>query len=78
MTCKDLPYTGEECCDSCHRVEEGRYLRDIKVDGEWYTVCCAMERFFYPEETKNLTPEEKLLRAIFNEDHWKAEEQPHR
>jgi hypothetical protein len=66
-TCKDYEYTGVKCCDSCHSYSEFE-LVTIKIDGKWARVCCAFRRFFYPEDPGiGLTPEEKLLRAIFGE-----------
>ena len=65
--CQDYDYTGVPCCKVCH--ENSKFeLVLIKIDGKWARVCCALRRFFYPADPGiGLSPEEKLLRAIFGE-----------
>ena len=66
-TCEDFEYTGVKCCPSCHDYSAFE-LVEIKIDGRMALVCCALRSFFYPENPGiGLTPEEKLLRAIFGE-----------
>lgn len=69
LTCKDFKYTGVECCDVCHDSEWADYeLRVVKVDGVNALLCCCMVAFFYPRDPgRGLSPEEKLLIAIFGE-----------
>ena len=69
LTCKDFKYTGVQCCDVCHDSELAEYeLRVVKVDGVNALLCCAMVAFFYPRDPgKGLSPEERLLIAIFGE-----------
>jgi hypothetical protein len=76
--CDDFAYTNVECCGDCHMSDN---LREIKVDGELVIVCCYMERFFYPSLMENLSPEERLLRAIFGEhfhpdENWPLDNDP--
>lgn len=69
LTCKDFRHTGVECCENCHDPGLAEYeLRVVKVDGVNALLCCCMVAFFYPRDpTKGMTPEEKLLVAIFGE-----------
>jgi hypothetical protein len=69
LTCKNFGYTGVECCPTCHDPEFAEFdLRVLKVDGVPALLCCAMAAFFYPADpSKGITPEEKLLRAIFGD-----------
>jgi hypothetical protein len=65
--CKDFDYTGVRCCQTCHEYEYGE-LDVVQVDGEPALLCCQLYAFFYPQKAlKYLSPEEKLLRAIFGE-----------
>jgi len=68
-TCKDFEYTGVQCCEECHNPDFAEYnLRVVKVDGVNALLCCTLSTFFYPRDPgKGLTPEEKLLIAIFGE-----------
>lgn len=68
-TCKDFDYIGEPCCVICHDEELERFeLRVVTIDNELALLCCAKIAFFYPEDLNiGLSPEEKLLRAIFGE-----------
>ena len=68
-TCKDFQYNGVHCCEECHDPLLSEYdLRVVKIDGVNALLCCAMVAFFYPQDpSKGLTPEERLLRAIFGE-----------
>jgi hypothetical protein len=69
LTCKDFDYTGVECCGTCHDPEFAESdLRIVKVDGVNALLCCALTAFFYPQDPgKGISPEEKLLRAIFGD-----------
>jgi hypothetical protein len=69
LTCKDFKHTGVDCCESCHDPEAADYaLRVVKIDGVYALLCCAMTAFFYPRNPgKGMSPEEKLLLAIFGE-----------
>jgi len=69
LTCKDFKHTGVACCEQCHDPEFAEYeLRVVKVDGVNALLCCAMVAFFYPRNPgKGMSPEEKLLLAIFGE-----------
>lgn len=76
--CRDFDYTGVDCCPDCHEYPDDE-LDVVIVDGEPALLCCALRRFFYPDgyDLKNskLSPEEKLLRAIFGDgDHGQTEE----
>jgi hypothetical protein len=67
-TCKDFAYTGVKCCSLCH--ETGYDISGLEVcivDGQPVLLCCTLHVFFYPlkEDGSKITPEEKLLRAIF-------------
>jgi len=68
-SCKDFDYTGVRCCDICHEADLAQYeLVVVRIDNEPALLCCQMKSFFYPEDTRiGLSPEEKLLRAIFGE-----------
>lgn len=69
LTCKDFEHTGVECCDICHDHDlSDMELRLVKIDGVNALLCCSMVAFFYPKDpSKGLSPEEKLLLAIFGE-----------
>lgn len=71
LTCKDFQWTGVECCPTCHDDSYSEYeLRVVKVDGVNALLCCTMIAFFYPGDPhRGLSPEEKLLRTIFDEEH---------
>lgn len=67
---KDFAYTGVKCCSLCH--ETGYDISGLEVcivDGQPVLLCCTLHVFFYPlkEDGSKITPEEKLLRAIFGE-----------
>lgn len=67
--CRDFDHLGITCCPSCHDFPENE-LNVVQVDGEPCLLCCQLVNFFYPEGspgTEGLSPEEKLLRAIFGE-----------
>jgi hypothetical protein len=68
-TCKDFDYIDVPCCDICHDEELAESaLRVVQIDNEPALLCCAKISFFYPEDPNiGLSPEEKLLRAIFGE-----------
>jgi hypothetical protein len=68
-TCKDFRNVGVQCCIECHEPEFiDTSLRIVKVDGEYALLCCALVAWFYPRDPgRGLSPEEKLLRAIFGE-----------
>jgi hypothetical protein len=68
-TCKDFDYIDVPCCSICHDEElADMELRIVKIDNESALLCCAKIAFFYPEDPNiGLSPEEKLLRAIFGE-----------
>jgi hypothetical protein len=67
--CRDFDYTGVKCCPWCHESDLAQYeLVVVKIDNEPALLCCQMKAFFYPgNPTLGLSPEEKLLRAIFGE-----------
>jgi hypothetical protein len=66
-TCKDFGYLGVECCDNCHG-DPDNHLDVVQVNGEPALLCCKLRMFFYPEGADSkLSPEERLLRAIFGE-----------
>lgn len=67
--CRDFAYTGVKCCSVCHEDHLRDYeLEIIIIDGEVCLVCCQLKAFFYPPDpNRKLSPEEKLLRAIFGE-----------
>lgn len=69
VTCKDSDYTGVICCPTCHDEEFSQCnLRVVKINNQPALLCCTMISFFYPEDPNTgLSPEEKLLRAIFGE-----------
>jgi hypothetical protein len=69
LTCRDFDYTGVQCCPTCHEQELSEYeLRVVQVDGRSALLCCQLVSFFYPTEpNRGMSPEEKLLRAIFGE-----------
>lgn len=69
LSCGDFEYTGVPCCGMCHSEELSEYeLRVVQIDGRQALLCCALIVFFYPESPgTGLSPEEKLLRAIFGE-----------
>jgi hypothetical protein len=72
-TCKDFDYTGVKCCPICH--ESKFEMLPIKIDNGLAVLCCAFRAFFYPDDPGiGLTPEEKLLRAIFGESTVHSEE----
>jgi hypothetical protein len=78
-SCRDFDYTGVRCCDICHEDGLSQYeLAVVMIDGEPALLCCMMRAFFYPEDkTIGLSPEEKLLRAIFGEgDTQEQEKEP--
>jgi hypothetical protein len=68
-TCRDFDYTGVRCCDICHEEDLAQYeLAVVTIDNEPALLCCQMKSFFYPDDPqRGLSPEEKLLRAIFGE-----------
>jgi len=68
-SCRDFEYTGVRCCDICHEPDLASYeLVVVQINGEPALLCCMMKAFFYPDDkTIGLSPEEKLLRAIFGE-----------
>lgn len=70
MSCGDFEYTGIACCGICHAEEVSGYeLRIVNIDGRPALLCCSLVKFFYPDEPgRGLSPEEKLLRAIFGEN----------
>ena len=67
-TCRDVGYTGVDCCPVCHEYPDEELVR-VLVDGLPVWLCCRLRRFFYPDhgDGKFLSPEERLLRAIFPE-----------
>lgn len=66
-TCKDFGYLGVECCSDCHE-DPDNHLDVVQVNGEPALLCCDLIAFFYPDGADSkLSPEEKLLRAIFGE-----------
>lgn len=69
LTCKDFRYTGVDCCETCHDPDLAEYsLRIVKIDGVNALLCCVMVAFFYPRDPgRGMSPEEKLLMAIFGE-----------
>jgi len=69
LTCEDFGHTGVECCPTCHEPDLAEYeLRIVQIDGVNALLCCAMTAFFYPKDpSRGLSPEEKLLMAIFGE-----------
>jgi hypothetical protein len=78
LTCKDFDYTGVPCCETCHDDWFSQYeLRVVLIDGKLALLCCTKIAFFYPDDPNiALSPEEKLLRAIFGEKatHEQSEE----
>ena len=69
--CRDFDYTGVTCCPDCHE-DPDHELEIVRIDGELALLCCALRRFFYPEgHDTRLSPEERLLRAIFTRPHPK-------
>lgn len=68
-TCRDYRQRGVECCAVCHEYPDEE-LEVVLVDGETALLCCALRRFFYPGgHESRLSPEERLLRAIFGCPH---------
>lgn len=69
-TCEDFDHLGIDCCSDCHD-EPDLNLEIARVDGENALLCHNLWMFFYPEGIESkLSPEEKLLRAIFREPHY--------
>lgn len=64
--CRDFDYTGVECCGHCH-ADPDEELEIYVVDGVPCLLCCKLHSFFYPSASRDFSPEEKLLRAIFGE-----------
>lgn len=70
-TCRDYRRL-TDCCEKCHE-DAAAQLDIVMVDGEYALLCCKMRTYFYPDgyphesNWNNLTPEERLLRAIFGE-----------
>jgi len=69
LTCEDFDYTGVRCCPICHESDLSKYeLVVVKINNKAALLCCELRAFFYPDDPNiGLTPEEKLLRAIFGE-----------
>lgn len=67
--CRDFSHVGVTCCLPCHSDPE-YHMDVVQVDGEPALLCCSFRKFFYPNGIDSkLSPEERLLRAIFGEPH---------
>jgi hypothetical protein len=65
--CRNFTHVGVGCCQTCHSDPEYA-MAVVQVDGEPTLLCCMLRAFFYPgNPNQKLSPEEKLLRAIFGE-----------
>jgi hypothetical protein len=68
-TCRDFSDLGLQCCAVCHE-DPDNHLDVVVVDGIPALLCCELRKWFYPDGSDSkLSPEEKLLRAIFGESH---------
>jgi hypothetical protein len=68
-TCQNYAHLGVDCCPTCHE-DPDNHLDVVKIDGEPALLCCLLRMFFYPAGADSkLSPEERLLRAIFGESH---------
>jgi hypothetical protein len=67
--CRDFDHVGVECCEDCHGDPEN-HLDVVQINGDPALLCCNLIDFFYPDGADTyLTPEERLLRAIFGSPH---------
>jgi hypothetical protein len=68
-TCRDYSHLGIECCAVCHEDPEN-HMDVVQIDGDPALLCCLLRNYFYPAGAPSkLSPEERLLRAIFGEHH---------